>query len=152
MSFRTAGFARRLPAVQVNAGLSVRRHRATLIYKTLYKRRVKRIEFMGTALDDLRAFPDSARRQAGYQLDRIQQGLDPDDWKPMVTIGAGVREIRVRDEHGAFRIVYIAKLADRVIVLHCFQKKTQKTPKGDIDVATRRYKQLDNERRKGHRR
>jgi phage-related protein len=95
----------------------------------------KLVEFRGSALDDLRTFPVSARRDAGYQLDQVQQGYEPDDWKPMSTIGKGVREIRIRDEAGAFRVIYIAKFADAIYVLHCFQKKTQKTSKTDLDLA-----------------
>ena len=87
---------------------------------------LKPIKFRGGSLADLRAVPVQARRELGYQLDRVQRGLDPDDWKPMSTVGAGVREIRVRDVTGAFRIIYVAKLGDAVYVLHCFQKKSQK--------------------------
>ena len=65
----------------------------------------KPVEFRGSALDDLRAFPEAARREAGYQLDQVQHGRDPDDWKPMITIGRGVREIRIRDAAGAFRVL-----------------------------------------------
>ncbi|WP_292532376.1 type II toxin-antitoxin system RelE/ParE family toxin [Methylocystis sp.] len=96
----------------------------------------------GSALDDLRAFPVSARREAGHQLDFVQHGAQPDDWKPMPTIGRGVREIRIRDAAGAFRVIYVAKFADAVYVLHCFQKKTQKTSKADIDLAVKRYRDL----------
>jgi phage-related protein len=103
--------------------------------------RAKEVEFRGSALDDLRAFPQAARRMAGHQLDRVQQGLDPDDWKAMSSIGAGVREIRIRDE-GAFRVIYVARLKEAVFVLHCFQKKTQKTSRQDLAVATSRYKEL----------
>ena len=88
------------------------------------------VEFRGSALDDLRAFPASARREAGHQLDQVQHGHEPDDWKPMNTVGQGAREIRIRDAAGAFRVIYVAKFADAVYVLHCFQKKTQKTSKG----------------------
>ena len=102
----------------------------------------KLVEFRGSALTDLRTFPVSARREAGYQLDQVQHGGEPDDWKPMSTIGQGVREIRIRDENGAFRVIYIAKFADAVYVLHCFQKKTQKTNKADIDLAAKRYRDL----------
>lgn len=102
----------------------------------------KPVEFRGSSLDDLRAFPLTARREAGYQLDQVQHGLEPDDWKPMSTIGQGVKEIRIRDESGAFRILFIAKFSDAVYVLHCFQKKTQKTTKADLDLATRRYRDL----------
>lgn len=114
-------------------------------YKNLYSWRVsnaKPIEFRGSSLDDLRAFPLDARREAGYQLGLVQGGHDPDDWKPMNTVGSGVREIRVRDATGAFRVIYLAKLADAVYVLHCFQKKTEKTSKPDLDLATRRYRDL----------
>lgn len=103
---------------------------------------VKPVEFRGSALDDLRAFPASARREASYQLDQVQRGRDPDDWKPMVRIGRGVREIRVRDAGGAFRVIYVAVFAECVFVLHCFHKKSQKTRKADLDLATRRYKDL----------
>lgn len=102
----------------------------------------KQIEFCGSALNDLRDFPISVRRVAGYQLDQVQHGGDPDDWKPMNTVGQGVREIRIRDESGAFRVIYIAKFADAVYVLHCFHKKTQKTSKADLDLAAKRYRDL----------
>lgn len=105
------------------------------------------IAFRGNALDDLREFPHAARREAGYQLDQVQQGLDPDDWKPMKSIGLGVREIRIRDEAGAFRVIYIAKLPDAIYVLHCFQKKTQRTSPTDIALATKRYRNLIQEKK-----
>lgn len=108
---------------------------------------MKQVAFHGSALNDLRGFPEGARREAGHQIDRVQRGLDPDDWKPMITIGQGVREIRVRDETGAFRVIYLAKLADAVHILHCFQKKTQRTAKTDIELAARRYRALINEQR-----
>lgn len=102
----------------------------------------KPIEFRGTALDDLRAFPLPARREAGHQLDQVQNGQNPDDWKPMNTVGQGVKEIRIRDAAGAFRVMYVAKFADAVYVLHCFQKKTEKTSKADLDLAAKRYRDL----------
>jgi phage-related protein len=98
--------------------------------------------FCGTSLNDLRAFPQTARGMAGFQLHRVQHGAEPDDWKPMNSIGAGVREIRVRDPNGAFRVIYIAKLKDAIYVLHCFQKKSQRTSRTDIETATQRYKRL----------
>jgi phage-related protein len=106
----------------------------------------KSIEFRGSALDDLRAFPEAARREAGYQLDQIQRGRNPDDWKPMTTVGRGVREIRIRDATGAFRVLYVAMFDDAVYVLHCFQKKTQKTSKVDLNLAAQRYRDLLKER------
>ena len=102
----------------------------------------KPLKFMGGALNDLRAFPASARREAGHQLDQVQHGQEPDDWKPMPAIGPGVREIRIRDIGGAFRAVYVAKFADAVYVLHCFQKKTPRTSKTDLDLAESRYRDL----------
>ncbi|MBL8537883.1 MAG: type II toxin-antitoxin system RelE/ParE family toxin [Hyphomonadaceae bacterium] len=102
----------------------------------------KPIVFLGGSLGDLRAFPAAARRMAGFQLDRVQHGADPADWKPMSDIGAGTHEIRVRDAEGAFRVIYVVKLADAVYVLHCFQKKSQRTSKQGIDLAKGRYKQL----------
>lgn len=115
------------------------------IYKTLYSDSVtdsKPVEFVGSSLDDLRAFPLTARREAGYQLDQVQNGHEPDDWKPMNTVGKGVKEIRIRDAAGAFRIIYVAKFADAVYVLHCFQKKAEKTSKADVELAAKRYRDL----------
>ncbi len=102
----------------------------------------KPIEFRGTALDDLRAFPLAARREAGHQLDLVQNGHEPDDCKPMNTVGQGVQEIRVRDAAGAFRVVFVAKLRDAVYVLHCFQKKTPRTSQRDLELAAQRYRDL----------
>lgn len=106
---------------------------------------LKPIAFRGGALDDLRAFPTLARREAGFQLDQVQRGNDPDDWKPMPTIGLGVREIRIKDDNGAFRVVYVAKFANAIYVLHCFQKKTQKTSQADINLTKKRLRDLEQE-------
>ena len=102
----------------------------------------KPVSFRGSSLEDLRAFPVGARRAAGFQLDRVQHGEEPSDWKPMTSIGAGVAEIRVRSEDGAFRVIYVVKFAEAIFVLHCFQKKSQRTSREDVEVAARRYKQL----------
>jgi phage-related protein len=103
---------------------------------------LKPVEFRGSSLDDLRAFPLAAKREAGHQLDQVQNGQEPDDWKPMSTVGQGVKEIRIRDATGAFRIIYVAKFANAVYVLHCFQKKAAKTSKADLDLAAKRYRDL----------
>ena len=103
---------------------------------------MKPIAFQGGSLDDLRAFPTEARREAGHQLDRVQRGLEPDDWKPMPSIGPGVREVRVRDDAGAFRVVYTATRPEAVYVLHAFQKKTQQTARRDLDLAKARLRDL----------
>lgn len=103
---------------------------------------MKEVEFRGASLDDLRDFPKAARREAGYQLNRVQKGIEPDDVKPMPTIGAGVAELRIWDEAGIFRVMYVAKFEDAVYVLHCFQKKTEQTAKRDIELARKRFKEL----------
>lgn len=103
---------------------------------------MKPVEFRGSSLDALRSFPSEARREAGYQLDRVQRGLEPSDWKAMPSVGAGVREIRVRDEAGAFRVIYVAALGDAVYVLHCFKKTTRRTSRPDIELAAMRFKHL----------
>jgi phage-related protein len=105
----------------------------------------KPVEFRGSSLDDLRAFPRSARHEAGHQIDQVQQGYQPDDWKPMPTVGPGAQEIRIRDADGAFRVIYVAKFADAVYVLHCFRKTTQKTSKTDLNLAAKRYRELTKE-------
>lgn len=76
----------------------------------------------------------------------MQQGQEPDDWKPITTVGTGVKEIRIRDEAGAFRVIYVAKLADAIYILHCFQKKTQATSQKDIQLARQRFADLMRER------
>ena len=101
---------------------------------------MKRLEFLGDSLEQLREFPETARKEAGVQLHKVQQGFEPSDWKPMASVGQGVREIRIRDEAGAFRVLYIAKIEDAVYVLHAFQKKTQKTSPRDIEKGKARYK------------
>ncbi len=90
----------------------------------------------------MREFPEDARHDVGYQLDKVQRGHQPDDFKPMPSIGRGVEEIRVWDESGAYRVVYTARLAEAVYVLHAFQKKTQATAQRDVDVAKARYNEL----------
>lgn len=103
---------------------------------------MKPVSFLGSSLSDIRDFPDDARREVGLQIDRLQRGLDPNDWKPMKSIGPNVREIRVRDISGAYRVIYLATLDTAVYVLHAFQKKTQTTSKRDLEVATMRFKAL----------
>ena len=103
---------------------------------------MKPVEFVGDALVRLRDFPRGVRRAAGYQIDRVQRGLEPDDWKAMPAVGPGVREIRIRGLAGAFRLLYVAKLGDRVVILHAFQKKAQRTARGDIELARQRLREL----------
>lgn len=106
---------------------------------------MKAAYFVGTARKDLARFPETARRHAGHELFMVQVGRTPSDFKPMPDVGAGAYEIRVGDEAGAFRVIYVEKFDDAVYVLHAFQKKTQETAKADIDLAARRYKLIAEE-------
>lgn len=106
---------------------------------------MKAAYFVGAARKDLAHFPEAARRRAGHELFMVQVGRTPSDFKPMPDVGPGAYEIRVRDEAGAFRVIYVAKFEDAVYILHAFQKKTRETAKADIDLAARRYKLIAEE-------
>lgn len=108
---------------------------------------MKPIIWFSDSLERIRDFPGEARRVAGHQLNRVQQGRDPEDWKPMPSVGLGVREIRVHED-GEYRVLYVAKLPEAVYVLHAFGKKTRKTPKQDIAMAAARFRALTEERRR----
>ncbi|ALQ97228.1 type II toxin-antitoxin system RelE/ParE family toxin [Xylella fastidiosa] len=99
------------------------------------------IIFIGSTLEDIRTFPASARQALGRQLLRLQEGLDPQDWKPMKTIGPGVREVRIH-AGGAFRAFYVTNIGNAVYVLHAFVKKTQTTSPKDIALGQQRFKQI----------
>lgn len=103
---------------------------------------MKKICFLGDSPECLREFPENAKQDAGYQLDKVQRGAQPDDFKPMPSIGKGVEEIRISDEAGTYRVIYTARLVDAVYVLHAFQKRTQATSKRDIELASKRYAEL----------
>lgn len=107
---------------------------------------MKPIVFVGDSLKRLREFPESVRQDAGYELDKVQRGQTPDDFKPMPSIGKGVEEIRIWDDSGTYRVIYMARLADAIYVLHAFQKKTQATSKRDTDIARQRLAQVIKER------
>jgi phage-related protein len=106
------------------------------------------VAWLGTALRDVRAFPAATRQDLGYQLYRVQQGLEPSDWKPMPVVGAGVFEVRIRTG-GAFRVLYVTKFAEAIYVLHAFEKRSQKTGQAELDLARRRYAALVASRRMG---
>ncbi len=103
---------------------------------------MKTLRFIGSSLDDLRDFPAEARRQVGFELDAVQRGMMPTDFKPMPTVGSGVYEIRVH-VLGEWRVMYVARFEQSVYVLHAFQKKTQRTRKEDLELAARRYRDLE---------
>ena len=106
----------------------------------------KALRWLGSSYADLLAFPYEPRKTAGFQLGKVQAGLEPDDWKPFIEVGAGVREIRIRDSQGIYRILYVAKFEEAIYVLHCFQKKTQATSQQDKQIAQARYRALLQER------
>jgi len=103
---------------------------------------MKDIEFLGNSLENIRMFCAEARDDIGFQLDRIQRGLEPNNWKPMNSIGAGVNEIRTKTTDSIYRTIYIAKFKGKIYVLHAFQKKTEKTAKSDIVLAKNRLKSI----------
>ena len=113
----------------------------------MVRTQTKAMRWLGDSLEAVKDFSDEARREAGHQLGRVQDGEDPIDWKPIETVGAGVREIRIRVEK-AYRVLYVAKFSEAIYVIHAFEKKTQKTSKADLDLASNRYRQLANERKK----
>jgi phage-related protein len=106
---------------------------------------MKAARFVGSARSDLAAFPEEARRRVGHELFMVQVGREPADFRPMPRVDPGVYELRVRDDTGAFRVIYVAKFEDAVYVLHTFQKKTRKTLRADIELAQRRYKLIGEE-------
>ncbi len=102
----------------------------------------KRVLWLGGSKADLKALPKAVLVQAGYALYLIQCGLEPTNWEPMSAVGPGVREIRVRDSSGAFRVIYLMSRPEAIYVLHCFQKKTQTTSQSDIQLAQKRLKMV----------
>lgn len=107
----------------------------------------KEIRWMGTAYQDILEFPAETRKEAGFQLGKVQAGLDPDNWKQFDEVGSGTKEIRIRETTGIYRVMYVAKLEEAIYVLHCFQKKTEATTRNDKDVAEARYRPFVRERR-----
>jgi phage-related protein len=107
----------------------------------------KQIRWVGSAYDDLLAFPKDARKEAGFQLGKVQAGLETADWKPVDDVGAGIREIRIQDASGIYRVMCAAKFEEAIYVLHCFQKKTQVTSKQHKAIAAARYRAVVNARK-----
>lgn len=101
----------------------------------------KELSWVGSSLDDIRDFPEEARREAGHQLHLVQLGLEPSDWKPLPSVGSGVNEIRIHTEV-EHRVLYIAKFPEAVYVLHAFEKRSRKTPQREIDLAKQRLREL----------
>ena len=108
---------------------------------------MKVVSWLGNSLDSVKNFTKAARAEVGYQLYQIQNGTEPDDWKPIKTVGPGVREIRIHSE-SEYRVLYLAKFEEAVYVLHAFNKKTQRTSESDIRLANRRLSDLTQWRRR----
>ena len=104
---------------------------------------LKSLKWLGQSRKIVQSFVKAVRAQIGYQLYRVQQGLMPTDYKSMVSIGTGVLEIRLHRPH-EHRVIYVAKLKNKVYILHAFEKKTQKTSLRDIETAKRNYQELMN--------
>ena len=107
---------------------------------------MKRIQWLGTSLNTVRSFPESVRKLVGQELRFVQTGSMPTDFKPMTTVGSGAYEIRVRSGN-QYRVIYVAKFAESVYVLHSFIKTTPKTSKPDLDIAKAQYSTLLKERK-----
>lgn len=108
------------------------------------------IVWCGDSLRKVRGFPEGARGEGGHQLNRVQQGLDPSDWKPMTTVGIGVREIRIHHD-GEFRVLYVAKFPEAIYVLSAFEKKSRQTPQNEIRLAADRLRSVMEGRRRQRR-
>src|SRR5690606_3917906 len=106
---------------------------------------LKPVVWLGDSLAAVRGFALEARQRAGQELRRVQAGRLPVDWKPMPDIGPGVSELRVR-ARGAYRVIYLAKFAEAVYVLHAFEKKSRKTARLDVELAKQRCRNLVRER------
>jgi phage-related protein len=102
------------------------------------------IRWVGSSYDDLLGFPDEARQEAGFQLGKVQWGLEPDDWKPFDLAGAGTREIRIRGNDAIFRVMYVTKFKEAIYVLHCFKKQTWETSRLDRRITETRYRAVAN--------
>lgn len=107
----------------------------------------KEIRWVGSSYQDILQFPAEPRKEAGFQLGKVQAGLEPDNWKPFDDVGAGTKEIRIRDAAGIYRVMYVAKFEEAIYVLHCFQKKTEATTKQDKTITEARYRAVVSKRR-----
>ncbi|MGZ8173552.1 MULTISPECIES: type II toxin-antitoxin system RelE/ParE family toxin [Methylobacter] len=109
----------------------------------------KEIRWVGSSYQDILKFPVEPCKEAGFQLGKVQAGLEPDDWKPFNDVGVGTKEIRIRDATGIYRVMYVGKFEQAIYVLHCFQKKTEATTKQDKTIAETRYRAVVNEIKEG---
>jgi len=129
-------------------GTSTRRHRS--VYNFIHAGGMddeKQIRWVGSAFDDLLAFPRDGRKEAGFELGRVQAGVEPTDWKPFDDVGPGTREIRLRDASGIYRVLCVARFEEAIYVLHCFRNKTRVTNRRDKAIAAARYRAVASARK-----
>jgi phage-related protein len=107
------------------------------------KKRKQTIWFLPSLRDEVRSWPSEVREEVGRQLNKVEYGRHPVDFKPLTTVGPGVYEIRHSDDGDQYRLLYVAKFQEAVYILHVItKKKSQKTPRHDINVARNRYQDL----------
>ena len=102
---------------------------------------MKKIIWLGSSYQDLLNFSKSAKQVAGYNLDKLQRGLEPQDWKPMSSVGKGVKELRIHCKN-EYRVIYLVQSIDGIYILHAFVKKSQKTNRHDLELAKKRFKEI----------
>ena len=103
------------------------------------------VVFLGDSLNVIPGFPIGVKRNLGHAIRCVQEGLDPPDSKPLTAVGGGVYELRDADEAGWYRVIYLKKVEQTVYILHCFKKKTRKTPRNEIKTARARLQALNQE-------
>lgn len=105
---------------------------------------MKNVAFVGNSQEEMQDLPKVIRKAIGFQIHLLQEGLEPDDFKPLPTVGRGVYEIRVRNARGqnTGRCFYVVKFDEAIFILHAFEKKQQKTPKMNLEKGQERYKEL----------
>jgi phage-related protein len=106
---------------------------------------LKPLVWLGDSLERVRTFATVARKEIGFQLWEVQQGMQPSDWKPMRPIGPGVQELRVR-AGSSYRVIYVATLLEAVYVLHAFEKQSRKAAQPDMELARVRFRALIQDR------
>lgn len=100
-----------------------------------------KLAWAGSSLKDLKEFPEKVIQQFGYSLFLLQKGLLPErSYRPMTSIDTGVYELREQDARSWYRVIYYTRIKGHIVVLHCFQKQSAKTPQADIDLAKQRLK------------
>jgi len=117
----------------------------TKIVKVDSGRKDATVTFLGDSLSVISEFPSNVKRNLGHAIRCVQAGVDPPDSKPMPTVGPGVYELRDADESGWYRVIYLKRIDDVVYILHCFVKKSRKTPRKDLKTAQARLKALRKE-------